>query len=146
MRKFLPQILIFSVVLTAVFVGAVTYSISVGPKMAKAAQPVLDEFLVRSRAKNYAGARELFSETFQSGLGVEGLAKKWAPFETKHGAIKSWKPSLSGISGGNLVNLFPPSVDFTQRVEGQKNGSGLVLIRMVPQNGTWRIDKLIVLL
>jgi hypothetical protein len=98
---------------------------------------VLNEFYVRSQSKDYAQAHLLLSSSLRSTLTVQSLKQQWQAFEQVHGSIKNWK----SVSGGK-TSMWPDYVDAKHTVGGTKNGAGKVSVRMVPENGTWRIDQL----
>lgn len=127
-----------------IFGGLILYARRAAPPMAQAAAPVAERFYQLCKARDYKSAHQLFAPAMAEGVSVEDLAKKWAKFEAHRGALQSWQPARDGLGGGNLVNVFPPSVDFTHLAKGANGQSGLVLMRLIPVENQWRMDKLVV--
>ncbi len=101
------------------------------------AKMVLGDFFVHSLAKNYGSAHQLLSTRMRSTTTVKDVQSQWQAFERAHGGIRNWRSTGSKNSLG-----FPTYVSFNVAVSGLKSGAGTVTMRLIPQNGTWRIDSL----
>ena len=133
------NILVVVVAFAGAFIGLFKYSMSAGPRMSWDSKLVLNEYFVRSQARNYAGAYQLTSQNLKSNLSVQSLTQQWQAFEKAHGGIKNWQP----LRGGS-VNIFPKFVESVYAVTGTKKGAGTVWVRMIPENGAWRVDKIVI--
>lgn len=133
------NILVAVVTFVGVFIGLFKYSMSAGPRMSWDSKLVLNEYFVRSQARNYAGAYQLTSQNLKSNLSLQALTQQWQAFEKAHGSIKNWK----ALRGGS-VNIFPKFVESVYAVTGTKKGAGTVWVRMTPENGAWRVDKIVI--
>ena len=131
------QIFVAFVVLFAGYFGFMVYSVPPGPQMHWASKLALGEFMQRSKAHDYTGARQMLSRRLQSSTSAQTLAQQWKAFEAAHGAIKNW----TGANGGR-VSIWPQYVIHKHTVSGYKSGSGLVTTRLVPEGKNWRIDQL----
>jgi hypothetical protein len=133
------NILVVVVAFAGAFIGLVKYSMSAGSRMSWDSKLVLNEYFVRSQARNYAEAYQLTSQNLKSNLSVQSLTQQWQAFEKAHGAIKNWQP----LRGGS-VNIFPKYVESVYAITGKKSGAGTVWVRMIPENGAWRLDKIVI--
>jgi hypothetical protein len=133
------NVAVFIVALIGAFIGLVKYSMSAGPRMSWDSKLVLNEFYVRSQSRNYAGAYQLTSQNLKSSLSLQSLTQQWQAFEKAHGPIRNW----SSLPGGS-DNLFPKYVESVYAVTGKKKGAGTVWVRMIPENGSWRVDRIVI--
>ena len=133
------NILVVVVTFAGAFIGLVKYSMYAGSRMSWDSKLVLNEYFVRSQSRDYAGAHQLLSRYLKSSLSVEALSQQWKPFEKAHGTIKNWQ----NLRGGS-VNIFPKYVESVYTVTGYKKGAGTVWVRMIPESGTWRVDKIVI--
>ncbi|MDF2440029.1 MAG: hypothetical protein JWN98_1013 [Abditibacteriota bacterium] len=126
------------VVLFAFGVGA--FAVLTAQQNTRASRLVLNEFLENARRRNFQRAHQLLSDRLQERLSVAALTEQWKPFEQTNGPVQRWE-LMAGASGSG-VSILPSWVDFTHHARGQNGGSGYVVARMVPEDGTWRIEKL----
>lgn len=131
--------LVALVALAGGYLGLIKYSISAGPRMSWDSKLVLNEFYVRSQARDYNGAHQLLSQNLKSTLTVGTLSQQWQAFEKAHGPIRNW----NGAPGGS-VNIFPKYVQSVHTITGKKSGAGMAWVRMVPESGTWRVDRIVI--
>ncbi len=133
--------------IAVVFVGLLVYAGSVAPQMGRDSNRVVEAFYARCQARDYAGARAYLSESGKEGTGGAAFEKLWRKFEAKHGPLAKWeaanKVSIAGFGGS--VCVFPPFVDFRHAVTGSKSTGTLIYIRVVPENGKWKIERFTVL-
>ena len=101
------------------------------------AKMVLGDFFVHSLGKNYSSAHQLLSTRMRSTTTVKDVQSQWRAFERAHGGIRNWRSTSSKNS-----LAFPTHVNFNVAVTGLKSGAGTVTMRLIPENGTWRIDSL----
>lgn len=135
------------VLLIVIFTGFILYAMRAAPRMLKESNVALDAFYIRCQKHDYARAYALCSPELRDSLSQADLADRWAQFEKINGRIKKWDPSLGGgITFGGRTNFVPPFVDYTHRVSGEKPSdvatATVVYIRMVPREGTWKLQKL----
>ena len=120
------------------------YAASNGPQMARDSARVVEEFYRRSQTHDFRGARALLTQNLQGELSEAQLAQQWDKYEARNGRIARWKGTGAGLLNftGDKVNLWPRFVDYNHSVLGERGTSGQVALRIVPENDTWRIDRL----
>lgn len=123
------------------YYGAIYYATRVAPARSAAALVVLNQFYAHSQKRQYGAARTLMTRHLAESISEKDLAARWAKFEKENGPISRWIGAGGGIFGGG-VNIWPPEVAFDTFVLGQKQDRGRVLTRLVPEDGTWRIQSL----
>lgn len=133
--------LVGAIFISIFYGGAVYYATRVAPVQSGAAQIVLDQFFRHSQKRNYEAARKLMTRDLAGNISRTQLAAKWAKFEKENGAISRWIGAGGGAFAGG-VNIWPREVAFDTFMLGQGNERGRVLTRMVPENGTWRVQSL----
>ena len=121
------------------FVGLIKYSLSAGPRLQGDSKLVLNEFLLRSRSRRYDAAHQLFTDNLQDSMSVTALVEQWGAFEKAHGSLHNWRHMDGMVSLG-----WPRYVDSIYKITGRKNGAGALHVRMTPENGTWRVDRLLI--
>lgn len=133
------RVILGSLVFLCVFAGLVKYTLSAAPKIEWESKLVLNEFLLRSQARNYTSAHQLFTSSLRSTRSVKVLSQDWKAFEKAHGPIRNW----SHVSG--MVSMgYPRFVESYYKIDGQKSGAGTIRVRLTPENGSWRIDRLLI--
>lgn len=116
------------------------FAVSSATRNTGASRLVLNEFLADAQRHDYHSAHRLCSNRLQEILGVDALRERWKPFEQTNGSIQKWLP-MEGASGAG-VSILPRWVDLTYHLKGSSGGTGFVVVRMVPEGETWRIEKL----
>jgi hypothetical protein len=142
MTKFKWRMLAGLGFIVVAFASLVLYSMRVAPKMGWESKLALNEFYVRCRSHNYKGAHAQLSSTLQANVTQDRLRAKWTEFEAKHGKLTKWAPANISIKGfGGSICVFPPFVDFRHAVSGSKGTGTIIYVRMVPENGRWRLER-----
>lgn len=149
MKKRTQNYLPGSVVALVALIGISTYSASavehlansasVGAKLHWDSKMILNEFFVQSQAGNFMKAHALLTKDLGKQLTVPVLTKDWKAFERAHGPLKNWQASKSR---GDGIYIGPDYVQSTYKVTGKKSGAGKVIVRMVKENGNWKIGQL----
>ena len=129
------------------FVTFIAYAMRAAPRMLKDSNVALNAFYMSCQNHNYGRAYQMLAPELRDSLTQAQLAARWAEFEQKNGRLTKWEPSLGGsITFGGRTNFVPPFVDYTHRVSGQNPATmgtaTVVYIRMVPRDGTWKLQKL----
>lgn len=127
--------------LCSIFGGAIWFATRVAPGESGAAAQVLEQFFQRSRQRDYAGAQQLFCRELKSSVSPVQLQERWKKFEKDNGLISRWVNSGGDKIGGG-VNIWPRYVTFDTFVLGQGQDRGRVLTRLVPEDGSWRLQSL----
>lgn len=133
------KILLVSLIFIVAFVGLVKFTTSAAPKLERDSKLALDEFMTRCQKRNYTSAYQLFTPNLQSSLSLAVLTQDWQRFEKTHGGIRNWKRVNGMVSMG-----YPRFVESVYQVSGQKSGAGMVRVRLVPQDDTWRVDRILI--
>src|SRR5689334_5031037 len=100
MNLYFRNIVFVCIACAFVFAGLLKYSLSAGPKMEWDSKLVVNEFYVRSQARDYGAAHRLLSRSLQSRLSIQSLSQQWSAFEQADGPIKNWSKSAGMISMG----------------------------------------------
>lgn len=143
MTIFTKRMLLAVVAILMVFGGLVLYGMRVAPRMDQESKLALNDFFTRCQQRDYDGAYGLVGQNLKSSLNEAQLKKAWQEFEAKHGRIRNWGPADISIQGfGGSVCIFPPFVDSRHAVSGSKGSGTIVHVRMVPESGSWRLERL----
>jgi hypothetical protein len=133
--------------IATIFVGSLGYAATAAPRMARDSKIALDAFYGKCQKRDYSGAHALLSQSLQASLSPTKLKSNWQQFEAKNGPLRGWKvadeTSIKGFAGS--VCLFPPFVDYRHAVRGAKGSGALIYLRLVPENGAWRVERFNVL-
>lgn len=129
------------------FLGLITYAVRVAPQMGRDSKIALDDFYRKCQTRDYQGARADFSAHLKESISEAQLDKEWTKFAARHGDFSRWeaanKVSINGFGGS--VCVFPPFVEFRHAAFGKKGTGTLIYVRMVPENGTWKVERFNVL-
>lgn len=129
------------------FLVLITYTIRVAPKMGRDSKLALDGFYENCRARDYRSARAAFATHLQESISEAQLRTEWTKFAARHGAFSrvasTESVTITGFSGS--VCVFPPFVDFHHAAFGTKGTGTLIQVRMVPENGKWKLERFNVL-
>ena len=145
-RHFRVGLQLFGVV--AVLFGALMfYALRTAPRMSRDSQKTLDAFYARCQSHDYDGAYDMLAPELRDAISPPEMAARFAQFEKINGTIARWAPAAGGsINFGGRVCLFPPFVDYTHRLIGVQpkpiGQATVVYLRLVPRDGTWRVQKL----
>lgn len=143
MTKFAKRMLLAVIAILLVFGALVFYGMKVAPRMDYESKLVLNDFLIHCQQRDYQGAYSFVGQNLKPSLTEAQLKKAWQEFESKHGRIRNWGPadiSIQGFRGS--VCVFPPFVDSRHAVSGSKGTGTIVYVRMVPEKGSWRLERL----
>jgi hypothetical protein len=125
------------------FVGLVLYAMRVAPRMGRDSKIALDSFYTKCQNRDYSAAHAMFSQGLRSSISQTQLQKEWTKFTQRNGPLKKWEAAngvtISGFGGS--VCVFPPFVDFRHGVSGTKGTGTLIYVRMIPEDGGWRLDR-----
>ena len=105
------------------------------------ARPTVHEFFALCRKRDYAGAHQLFTPEQRERLSPAEFSSRWQQFEKAHGALRGFQAIAPRAGFPSSTNLWPPWIQTTFSAKGAKSGA-VVQLRLVPQNGQWRIDKM----
>jgi hypothetical protein len=141
MTKPSRRVFIGAVIIIVAYVGVVKYMLSTGTSMTKDSVAVVNDFYEKTKAGKYQEAHSLLTLREQQKITTRSLTQQWQDYEKQNGPIESWVPALSGLGRGNKVSMFPSYVDHTYDVKGTRE-AGQVSMRLVRENGNWRIDEL----
>ncbi len=133
------KILLVTLLFIGAFAGLIKYSLSQTPKINRDSKLVLDKLMVRSQKRDYKAAYQLFTPNLKSTFSLPAFSQDWQLFEKAHGPIRNWTYSRGMVSMG-----YPRFVESVYKVTGKKNGAGMVRVRLIPENNTWRIDRLLI--
>ncbi|PQV65299.1 hypothetical protein B1R32_10137 [Abditibacterium utsteinense] len=143
MMTFSQRMIAAFALIAVLFGGLIAYTIRVAPQMGRESKVALDSFYARCRARDFAGARQMFSSHLQESISEAQLQTEWLKFAAKNGNLSRWeqadKVSINGFGGS--VCVFPPFVEFRHAAFGAKGTGTLIYVRMVPQNGKWKLER-----
>ena len=133
--------------IVVVFVVLIAYTIRVAPQMGRESKIALDAFYQKCRAREFEAARSDFTSSLQQSVTPAQFRAEWSNFAAKNGSLSRWevadKVTINGFGGS--VCVFPPFVDFRHAVFGSKEKGTLIHVRMVPENGQWKVERFNVL-
>lgn len=143
MNSFRMRMIAAFALIMVLFVGLVGYAARVAPRMGRDSAAALDGFYQRCRAKDYSGARAMMSSRLQDSNSEAQLRAEWTQFAARNGDFSRWelanKVSITGFGGS--VCVFPPFVEFRHAAFGKKSTGTLTYARMVPENGSWKVER-----
>lgn len=130
-----------------VFVALIGYTLRVAPQMSRDSSAALDSFYAKCRARDYNGARGLMSASLRDSITPAQLETQWTQFAAKNGPLNRWEAAnkVSITAFGGSVCVFPPFVEYRHAAFGQKGTGTLIYVRMVPENGAWKLERFNVL-
>lgn len=143
MNSFRGRMIAAFALIVVLFVALIGYAVSVAPRMGRDSALALENFYRKCRAKDYNGARDAMSSRLQDGISAAQLEREWTQFAARNGSFSRWevasKVSINGFGGS--VCVFPPFVEFRHAAFGKKGTGTLTYVRMVPENGAWKVER-----
>ena len=127
-------------VILNVFCAAIWFATRVAPVQNKAAAVVWLQFLDRSKARDYEGARSLCTMDYRGSPTAARLREKWQRFERKNGPFTTWRQAGGGRPRGG-VNIWPREINFDTYVLGPRMDRGRATARLVLENDRWRLQN-----
>ena len=147
MMSFRGRMVLAFGLIVSTFGGLVVYAARVAPQMGRESRSALEAFYQKCKAGDYRSARADFSTSLQQSISEAQLEREWAKFANRNGRLSRWetanKVSINGFGGS--VCVFPPFVDFRHAAFGNQGTGTLIYVRMVPEDGKWRLERFNVL-
>jgi hypothetical protein len=101
---------------------------------------VLSQFHTHLQTGDYDRAHALLSNHLRDINQRKVFEQQWSGWQKKNGAIQKWIPAAGAHA--SAVSLMPRYVDFTYFAQSSNGNMAYVAVRMIPEDGTWRIDRL----
>jgi hypothetical protein len=114
---------------------------SSGAAIQAESRPVVERFFTLCRARDYKQAHGLFTQEQRGRLSLEQFTQRWQQFEEAHGEFQKWQPVAPRVGMPSSTNLWPQWIQTTYAAQSAKSGA-VVQLKLVPQDGSWRIDRM----